>query len=95
MSKIRNSARGESCTVRIPGVCNHNPETVVFAHVNGAGMGVKASDLHGAYCCAACHDIADGRARLPEVTADTVKLWFLQGVLRTQLKLIEKGLVKL
>ena len=31
--KIRNSARGQDCALRIPGVCNFNPETTVLAHV--------------------------------------------------------------
>ncbi|MBC7213069.1 MAG: DUF1364 family protein, partial [Pseudomonas sp.] len=25
--KVRESARGQDCTVRIPGICNFNPET--------------------------------------------------------------------
>ena len=30
MSAIRNAAKGEQCTLNIAGVCNYNPETVVF-----------------------------------------------------------------
>lgn len=55
MSKITKSARGENCTVRLSGICNHNSDTVVFAHINGVrfghGMGLKANDIHGAYAC--------------------------------------------
>ncbi|HSH25851.1 MAG TPA: nuclease domain-containing protein, partial [Massilibacterium sp.] len=54
--KITQSAKGEGCTLRIPGVCNHNPETVVFAHVNAnKGIGSKGHDIHGFACCSACH----------------------------------------
>lgn len=35
MSKITQSAKGESCTVRIVGYCNGNNETTVLAHLNG------------------------------------------------------------
>jgi len=93
MSKIRNSASGENCTVRIPAVCNHNPETVVLAHLNGAGGAMKSDDIHGAYCCSACHDVIDGRAQ-SEYPAPVIKLWFFEGVFRTQLRLIDKGLIR-
>lgn len=92
-SKIRLSARGEHCTVRIPTVCNHDPSTVVLAHLNGAGMGMKAMDLHGAYCCSACHDVIDQRVRC-EYPAPVIKLWFFEGMVRTQTALIEKGLIR-
>ena len=40
MSKLRKLARDRECQVRIPGICNHNPETTVLAHLGGAGMGI-------------------------------------------------------
>jgi len=49
MSKLRKSAKGQECLVRIPGICNRRTETVVLAHLNGGGMGMKASDLHGLF----------------------------------------------
>ena len=61
MSKITESARGEDCLIRIPGVCLHDPETTVFAHANGGGMARKMPDSEGAYSCAACHDAVDRR----------------------------------
>lgn len=55
--KIRESARGERCTLRVPGVCNGNRETTVFCHINSAskGAGTKSHDIHGFYGCYACH----------------------------------------
>ena len=44
MSKYTKSARGQACTVRSP-VCNGNPETVVLAHLNGAGTTVSRFPL--------------------------------------------------
>ena len=96
MSKITESARGENCTVRLPNVCNGNPETTVLAHINGIrfghGVGHKASDIHGAYCCSSCHDVLDGRLR-SNFDKDFVKLAHYEGLIETQLKLIKKGLI--
>lgn len=67
--KLRDSARGQDCQLRIPGVCNGNPETVVWCHLNGQefgkGMGHKSHDIFGFYGCSACHDVYDGRANRP------------------------------
>lgn len=92
MSKIRKSAKGEECQVRIPNVCNHNPETTVLAHLNGGGWGRKQHDIHGAYCCSDCHDAIDGRSKVVW-GGDILKLWHLEGVIRTQIILLEKGLI--
>lgn len=61
--KIRNSARMEECTLRIPGVCNFNPETVVFCHLPSIakGIGKKGNDIKGVYACSNCHDVLDRR----------------------------------
>ena len=94
MSKIRKSARGEDCQVRIPGICNFNSETVVLAHKNGGGMGYKANDIHSAYTCSPCHDAIDHRVNTT-FTRCEIDLMFYDGVVRTQLILIEKGLLKI
>ena len=92
MSKIRKSARGQDCQVRIVGICNFNPETVVLAHVGGGGMGIKSGDNEAAYCCSACHDAIDGRV-ISGFTPDELKLWHYEGVMRTQSILIKAGLI--
>ncbi len=64
-TKLTKAARGRECQVRIPGVCNGNPETTVLAHYRLAGtcgVGKKPHDLQGAWCCSACHDACDGRS---------------------------------
>jgi len=97
MSKITESARGENCTIRLPGYCNGNPETVVLAHLNGVrfghGTGQKVADIHGAYACSDCHDVVDGRQRT-NYSALELKEMHLAGVIETQIKLIAKGLLK-
>jgi ribose 5-phosphate isomerase RpiB len=91
-TKITKSAKGEECLVRIPSVCNFNPETVIFAHLGGAGMAIKSNDIHGAYCCSSCHDALDGRVKT-EFNSDELQLMHYDGVKRTQIKLLNKGLI--
>lgn len=93
MSKLRKSARGQSCLVRIPGVCNWNHETTVLAHLNGGGMGTKKSDLQGAFCCSSCHDEIDRRTRIFDV--DYVELAHRQGVERTQEYWLKNGFISI
>jgi hypothetical protein len=95
MSAVRQSARGEECTLRFDGVCNHNRETVVFCHSNrledGKGMGLKARI--GCYGCSACHDMLDGRSVRPAwITYDAMMNQFDKAVIETQQKLMQKGL---
>lgn len=96
MSAIRKSAKGEVCTVRLPGICNRNNETTVLAHINGVrfghGTGQKVSDIHGAYCCSSCHDVIDGRVK-SDIDREFVKQAHYEAILETQLKLIKKGLL--
>jgi len=95
VSKITASACGEECQVRIPGVCNHNPETTVAAHINGGGMGTKQPDSELSYACSSCHDVIDGRTNPTGLLPETVKLYHHEGAMRTRKILIEKGLIKL
>jgi hypothetical protein len=99
MSKLRKAARGQECMVRIPGVCNFDPETVVLAHLPGGGMAAKSHDLHGAWCCSACHDAIDGRTQPRDHFDETyspleLRQYHLEGVVRTQLALLAAGLIK-
>lgn len=92
MSKIRKSAKGEQCLIRIPGHCNYDPATVVLCHIGGAGLALKSPDMHGAYGCSDCHNVIDGRVPTKHSKTD-VKLWFFEGIFRTQLELLKKGLI--
>ncbi|MDD4913305.1 MAG: DUF1364 family protein [Sideroxydans sp.] len=93
--KIREAARGRECQVRLPGICNHNNDTVVFAHVRlNTGAGRKESDLFGAFACDACHSEVDRRTR-HIASLDVVKAAFYEGVFRTQQILLDEELVTL
>jgi hypothetical protein len=99
MSKITESARGEQCLIRIPGVCNRQDETTVACHEPcGSGLSMKWPDTEIAYGCNACHDEIDGRTRYkPQghavYTLNDLLMMFYQGARRTRQKLIDKGLL--
>jgi len=94
MTDLRKEAEGRECMIRIPGVCNGNPETTVLAHLNGGGMGMKRPDTSGAWACSDCHDTVDGRndaqAKYGYKRAEISEM-FLEGVIRTQERLIAEG----
>lgn len=82
---LRRAAKGSNCLIRIPGVCNYNPETVVLCHSNlpgVSGMGMKAPDICAARGCSNCHDAVDGR-RKTDFTKQELATYFYEGVIRT------------
>lgn len=93
MGKIRESAKGQACMVRIPGVCKFNPETTVLAHLNGYGMGGKNPDFQAAFCCYDCHQVADGHVK-SNLSQDKIKIYFMEGIFRTQQLLFHDELIK-
>ncbi|WP_233115608.1 DUF1364 domain-containing protein [Aggregatibacter actinomycetemcomitans] len=95
MAKVdyRKEAKGRDCQVRLIGVCNHNPETTVLAHIRAAGItgsGQKAPDILGAWSCSSCHDAIDLRTK-KSYSKDELLLAHLEGVMRTQAILISEG----
>ena len=99
MSKIRQSARGEECTLRLPYVCNFNPETTVWCHSNrledGKGMGLKARDEEGCYGCSDCHDVLDGRKPRPDwMSYELLQRLFDEARDQSRRILRRKGLIK-
>lgn len=93
MSKLTKSAWGRQCTVRLPGVCNWNPETTVLAHMNGAGIGLKDKDLFACYACSDCHSWLDGGWANMLGTRAGRDLAHLQAVIETQRIWLEEGLI--
>lgn len=91
---LRKEARGRDCQVRLVGVCNHNPETVVLAHYRMAGltgMGQKADDMFGAWACSSCHDCLDGRVRVDYYNKSELRLAHCEGIIRTLSVLKSEG----
>ncbi|MGG2141101.1 DUF1364 domain-containing protein [Symbiopectobacterium sp. RP] len=92
MTDFKKEARGRDCQIRIPGVCNFNPETTVLTHYrmsDTCGMGIKLDDRQAAWGCSACHDEVDHRTH--HIDSDTARLYHAEGVMRTQAVLIEEG----
>ena len=85
--KIRKSAKDEHCTIRSSIQCAYE-DTVVFAHLNSnnKGMGNKSPDLFGVYSCSHCHSELD--------SGNVSSKDQLRALQETQLKLYEKGLIK-
>ena len=95
--KLLKAAKGQECTVQVPGVCIGGTETTVAAHSpfgeDGKGMGQKADDCFIAFACSACHDWLDGRGK--KITSDYDRdAYFNRGVKRTLRNLLERGILK-
>lgn len=98
-SKIRQSARNETCTLRLKTVCKVEPGNVVWAHSNraehGKGGGLKADDEWGAYACFWCHCVYDRQHPRPSgMTLEYVEERFTAGMNESRAKLREKGLLQ-
>lgn len=91
--KIRNSARGETCTMNSP-VCNGGgDDATVFCHSNdsvaGKGAGQKADDLFGFFGCEQCHLWFDQKQAASWILNEYEK----KAVYRTQRRLFDLGLI--
>ena len=96
MVNYRKEAKGRPCMVNISGVCNHDTQTTVLAHLNVQGLNVKAHDLHGCWACSACHEWLDhGWAEAPfshpMVTREQRDYEHYKAIIRTQQQLIREG----
>lgn len=89
-------ARGKDCTIRIPGICNGNSETSVWCHLRMIGISggsLKSPDVLGAIGCSACHDVVDNRAASYAFTYEQRRHYLLEGMARTQYRLIQEGIL--
>lgn len=95
MIDLKVHAMGRPCQLRAPGVCSHDPETTVGAHIRrggSCGIGMKPSDLCIVWACNKCHDLIDGRTKLPEhITRGMLDGWILDAMCRTNTILDREG----
>ena len=92
--KLRDSARGQDCTMQVVDVCNYNPETVVLAHVKTAGTGSKGAKCHdfsAVYACHACHEWLDQR----KGSEMDILFYTRRAMIRTWEKMIESVLIRI
>lgn len=88
--KLRDSARMQDCTLRIPSVCSFDPEQTVLAHLpcGNKGVGMKSPDNMAVFACAHCHAFIDGPRRHEISGID-----YLRALCETQMHWIETGLI--
>ncbi len=96
MSKITKFAEGKPCTARIPGSCNYDPTTTVWAHLNsirwGAGRGHKAPDVCGLVACSSCHDVIDNSVKTNH-DRDWIKQLAYEGHMESLAMLVKHGVI--
>ena len=95
---IRDAARDEKCTLNSP-VCNHDPATTVFCHLNehfaGKGGSQKADDSAGFFGCSSCHDLYDGRVQITlSIWSESKYFYVLRAMTKTIRRLLDKGVLK-
>lgn len=90
---IRQSARGEACTLRLP-CCSGDPSTTILAHLRlfgAAGMGQKPADYAAVYACSRCHDALDKRDMMTAGQCGFEDV--LRALMETHRRLAGKGLL--
>lgn len=94
---MRESARGELCTLQIAGVCNRNADTTVLAHLpdESNGMGTKPDDLSACYACSDCHDLIDSRAGRERMAEADFEWHARRAMVRTWRRMIERGVLSI
>lgn len=91
--KLRDSARGQECTLQISDVCNGDPSTTVLAHMqfDGGMMGGKTDDWSACFACSSCHEALDQR----KIPYDERWLYMGRAMRRTWDIWIRDGLIKI
>ncbi len=96
MSALTKAARGQTCSIRLPG-CRGTTESVVGAHYRsirfGSGVAKKPPDWLVADACDHCHSVVDSRIFLHDHSRDKVRLAHAEGVLETIGRRIGLGLI--
>lgn len=89
MTNLRKAAEGKGCIVRLPLQTNHDPATVVLAHVKAGwfGMSIKPPDVLGVRACFDCHNEIDRRTR--KLPREVVELETLRALYRQILEYCE------
>lgn len=100
--KYLKQAKGQECTLQIPGVCIGGTETTVACHspLKEDREGTKAPDFCVAWGCRACHDTLDRRAKISAghdtvfgqfITDEDQRFYFHRGMVRTLGNAISDG----
>ena len=98
--KLRDSAKGENCTLTLHPYCNGNPETTSLNHISTAynsGMGIKPQDWFGVFGCDTCHAIIDGRMKVNDqlLPPEEIEAAKMRALFATWNRWIDMGLIKI
>jgi hypothetical protein len=88
--KLRDSAKGKDCTLRLEGICNFDPATTVLCHVpcNMRGTSLKGPDVVACFGCSACHAVLDREPwkvdawDVVRAVAETWMYWLREGLIK-------------
>lgn len=91
MTPARRNAKGQPCTLQLPG-CYPGPdnEQVQLCHLRmfgGGGEGIKPHDSEAVFGCRHCHDLLDQRAKWPSWLTATVMYEYIAWALIRTLRL--------
>lgn len=91
---IMDSARGQPCTFEFVGVCNHDPETTVSAHIHDEqfGLATKADDTATAHACSSCHAYLDQGGWIGKISQAVLRWYIIRAILRTIRNRVERGI---
>ncbi len=95
MSALTDLCQNQPCYIRLPGICNGNPETSSPAHLrlgDISGYGLKAPDIFVCPGCLNCHDAVD-RRRYKDLDRDYVLKAHYEGIFRWQYDLYEREII--
>lgn len=92
---LRQSAEQELCTLQIVGVCRHDRDTTVLAHLpdESGGISRKSDDISAAYACDTCHAVIDGRRPWPEDEKPHRERYLRRAMVRTWRRMLETGVL--
>ena len=99
--KLRNSAKGQDCTINIPGRCSYDTEKTMLCHFpddSGTGvMGSKSDDTCAGFGCHECHTLMDNRNLFYKAGFTEADYWYFvhRSMVRTLRKWVEMELIKL
>jgi hypothetical protein len=94
VSAITQSAAGQTCTIRVPGICEFHHCVLTHYRLAGTcGAGMEAARQQGAYGCTPCR-----RSRWPHAPQRPDRCTLrrhAEGVMRSQLIMLRLGLIHL
>jgi len=88
MTPARRNAKGQPCTLQLPG-CYPGPnnERVQLCHLRmfgGGAAGMKPHDSEAVFACTHCHDLLDQRSKWPSWLTMTVMFEYIAwAIIRT------------